>query len=361
VNELNRLRVIAAMALSLALGPQIAWSQRPPAPVRYTEVRALPFRGEVTLPATVESRTSSLVASEVAGLVSELVAREGDTVRRGQSIVRLRRQSLELRLAASEAALKEAAARLELAERSLERSRELFDSGVISQQQLDDAVSESDAWHGRVGQSKAEAERLQDNLSRSNITAPFTGVVVAEHVGLGEWLDVGGAVVEMVSLTDLEIISMVPGQYLPEITMGQEVSVTFEALPGLEVTGHVSAIIPRAESQSRTFPVKARIDNPGGRIGVGMLARVALGAGSETDVLIVPKDAVVDQGRGQQIFVIGDDQTVSLVPVVTGRGIGEWVVIEGDLQAGQKIVVRGNERLRPGQQVAPEVQEYELP
>ena len=73
------------------------------------------------------------------------------------------------------------------------------------------------------------------------------------------------------------------------------------------------------------------------------------------------KDAVVDQGAGQQVFVIGEDNTVMVVPIATGRGLGGWVVIEGDLQPGQKVVVRGNERLMPGQQVAPEEQEYELP
>jgi RND family efflux transporter MFP subunit len=186
-------------------------------------------------------------------------------------------------------------------------------------------------------------------------------VVVAEHVGVGEWLDVGGAVVEMVSLTDIEVVSMVPGRYLPEISIGQEVRVTFEALPGLEVIGRVSAVIPRADPKARTFPVKARIDNPGGRIGIGMLARVALGAGAQALALIVPKDAVVDQGAGQQVFLIGDDGTVQQVAIATGRGFGEWIVVEGDLRPGQKVVVRGNERLMPGQQVVAEELEYKLP
>jgi multidrug efflux pump subunit AcrA (membrane-fusion protein) len=308
VNQLTLQRVILALALAVTAGAQSTLAQMPPAPVRFTEAREYQFRGEVTLPATVAARTSSLVASEVAGLVAELVVREGDTVRRGQAVVRLRRQNLELRLTASRAGLKEASARLELAERSLERSRELFESGVISQQQLDDAVSEADAWHGRVEQGQAETERLEDDLARSNIPAPFTGVVVAEHVGVGEWLDVGGAVVEMVSLTDIEV--------------------------GLEVAGRVSAVIPRADPQSRTFPVKARIENPGGQIGVGMLARVALGAGALGVVTIVPKDAVVDLGGGQQVFIIGDDNTVSALPVSTGRGLGEWVVIIGDCGRG---------------------------
>jgi RND family efflux transporter MFP subunit len=137
--------------------------------------------------------------------------------------------------------------------------------------------------------------------------------------------------------------------------------VTFEALPGLEVIGRVSAVIPRADPKARTFPVKARIDNPGGRIGIGMLARVALGAGAQALALIVPKDAVVDQGAGQQVFLIGDDGTVQQVAIATGRGFGEWIVVEGDLRPGQKVVVRGNERLMPGQQVVAEELEYKLP
>ena len=349
--------------LALALGPSAALEaqQMPTAPVRYAEALAHSVRSEVVLPGTVVARTSSVVASEVAGLVVELGAREGDAVRRGQLIAALRRQNLELQLAESQAELKEAQARLELARRSLERSQELFASGVVSRQQLDDAESEAEAWAGRVAASEAKIARLEDDLTRSRIPAPFNGVIVAEHVDIGEWLDVGGAVVEMVSLDDLEVVTALPERYFERLRLGTSARVTFEALPGFEVGGQVSSIVPRADAQARTFPVKVRIANPEGRIGVGMLARIAFAAGDEVPAVIVPKDAVVARPDGGILYVIDGDDTVRAVSVTTGAGTGAWVAVEGAVQPGDRVVVRGNERLFPGQKVHGEKEEYQLP
>jgi RND family efflux transporter MFP subunit len=357
-------RVVALIVLwigSAATATLLAQSGRPPAPVRYTTARLHQVRGEVTLPGTVTARTSSVVASEVAGMVTHLLVREGESVRRGQSIARLRQQTLELRLAQLEAELKEAQARLDLADRSLGRSRELHDSGVVSQQQLDDAVSESEAWQGRVDSAQAQIDRLEDDLERSRIPAPFAGVVVAEHVDVGEWLDVGGAVVEMVSLDDLEVVTALPERYFERLTKGTAVRLTFEALPGFVVEGEVSAIIPQADRQSRTFPVKVRVANPEGRIAVGMLARLAFAAGSEHDAIIVPKDAIVARMGSSLVFVIDSDNTIATKTVTTGAGVGGWIVVEEGLAEGERVVVRGNERLRPGQTVQAEEEEYELP
>lgn len=342
---------------ALAQGP----GGMPPSPVRYAEAERHELRSEAILPGTVAARTSSLVASEVAGLVVGLGAREGDTVRRGQVIVRLRRQNLELRLAEARGELREAEARLDLAERSLKRFRGLADSGVVSQQQLDDAVSEAAAWQGRVEAIRAEIARLEDDLDRATIKAPFSGAVVAEHVDVGEWVGIGDPVVEMVSLDDLEVVSSVPEQYFAAIERGDRVRVTFEAVPYLELEGTVSAVVPRADAQARTFPVKVRIANPDLQLGVGMLARIAFPVGRPAEATIVPKDAVVG-GRGEQaVFVIRDDDTVERLPVRGGTASGLWVAVEGAVEPGDRVVVRGNERLQPGQKVVGEREEYELP
>ena len=343
--------IAAAVLVGLAA---TGTAQMPPSPVRYTEARQETIATAVVLPGTVQSRMSSVVASEVAGLVVELAAREGDRVRRGQPVAKLRRQNLELRLEESRAALKEAAARLQLAQRSLERSRELFESGVVSQQQLDDAASEAEAWQGRVAQNEAQIAQLEDDMTRAHIPAPFTGVVVAEHVDVGEWLDVGGAVVEMVATDELEVVTALPERYFHAVHVGMGAVVTFEAVPGLRVEGQVSSIVPRADGQARSFPVKVLIANPEGRIADGMLARLALAAGREQPTTMVPKDAIVRGGGSPVVFVIDDDDTVRQVAVTPGVASDEWIAVEGAVAPGTRVVVRGNERLMPGQKVVPQ-------
>jgi membrane fusion protein (multidrug efflux system) len=356
----ENLRALALCAL-LAVPSAAIGQQMPPMPVRSTEVRTHAVRPLVKLPGSVRSRTSSVVASEVAGLVVELAARDGDRVRRGAPIARLRPQTLELRRDAARSGLKEAVARLELATRNLARSRELFDSGVVSRSQLDDAVSEADAWQGRVDQLEADIARLEDDLERSVIRAPFSGVVVAEHIQVGQWMDVGGPVVDLVDLAELEVVVDVPEREFARLVVGGPAVVTFGALPEVEIEGRIGAIIPRADAQARSFPVKVRIANAEERIGIGMLAQVAFPAGEAREALVVPKDAVVRQGSDTLVWLVDDQGAVRPVPVSVGAAVGDWVEVEGELSSGEHAVTRGNERLRPDLEVVATPLEYELP
>lgn len=333
----------------------------PPSPVRYTEAREHAVRRAVQLPGTVESRTVSVVASEVEGLVTDFPHREGETVAKGEPLARLRTTSLELRREAAQAQLKEAEARRKLAQRNLERARELFEAKVFSQQQLDDALYESNAWQGRVEALTAEIAQISHDIDRGTIRAPFAGAIVGERTQVGEWVAKGDPVVEMMSLDDYEVRVEVPERYFANLKVGTAATVTFEALPGIEVSGRISALIPRADPQARTFPLKVRIPNRGGKIGVGMLAQVLFPSGESYRATLVPKDAVVNQGAQKVVYLMNGDNTVSLVRVETGAGVGAWVEVRGPLQPGQRVITRGNERLRPGQVVRGEPLEYELP
>jgi len=333
----------------------------PASPVRYTKAERHAVRRTIVLPGSVASRTESLVASEVEGLVVELAAREGTAVRKGQTIARLRSDQLELRLAAAGADLREAEARLTLAENNLTRSQELFESQVLSKGQLDDSQSEFNAWQGRTERLKAEIASIKLDVERSTIRAPFAGVIVAEHCAVGEWLDQGAPVAELISLDDLEVRVDVPERYYGTIKSGSETTVQLESLPGLELSGSVSAVVPRANPQARTFPLKIRINNKDGKIGAGMLAQVSFSAGASYQATVVPKDAVITRGDRRFVYILNEDSTVHQVPVEIGIGAGAWVEIQSDLKPGAKVVTRGNERLQPGQQVAGEPLEYELP
>lgn len=356
----------ALLRLALCLTPlmfmSVVLAQGPPAsPVGYTEVLEHEVQSILRLSGSVESKTVSLVATEVDGLVVELLAREGDVVRKGQVLASLRTTNRALQLRASEAQLKETKSRWMLAEKNLQRAKELFEEKVTSQEQLDSAFYEFSAWEGRVEQIKADIERLQEDLDRSKIQAPFAGTIVEEHTEVGEWVKVGDPVVEMVSLAELDIRVDVPERYFETLNPGAVATVTFDSLPKFEIKGHISAIIPRADLRARTFPVKVRIPNEEGRVGVGMLAQVTLPAGGSYRATVVPKDAVVNQGPEKIVYLINGDNTVSPVSVETGAGVGAWLAVLGDLKAGQKVVTRGNERLSPGQQVRGEPTEHSPP
>ncbi len=354
------------LAAALGLLTPVAAAQPRSSPVGYTEARRYRVQERLRLPGSVESALISRVASEIAGRVIECAVRPGDRVERGQVLVRLNGRSLELALGAAEAQLREAEARRKLAERSYERARELSASGVFSKQQLDDTLYELRAWQGRVDSLQAEIERIRYDLERSTIRAPFDGVVTAKSTEVGEWLNAGSPVVELVSLEELEAVVHVPERYYRMLRPGAAARVTLDALPGTVFRGRVSAVIPRADPQARTFHAKIRLPADAGRVAAGMLAEVELegisgDGGAAREATVVPKDAVVREGEQTVVYVLDGDGLAKAVPVVPGPGIGVWTVVNGALAPGQKVITRGNERLRPGQRVAGEPVAYPLP
>ena len=359
--SINRTPLVLAGA-AVVLAPIVAYTQpTAPVPVGVTAVREMRFDARLHLTGTVRSQRYSVVAAEVDGLVETLHVREGDFVRRGAPLATLRRAVLQLDLDAKSAELREAEARLDLAQQNLRRARDLFESGVTSRQDLDAAVSESTAWKGRVDRLEAEIARAEDDLARSSIPAPFSGFVIRERTQVGEWLNVGAPVVEMIDLEEPEIVLEVPERHFAALAVGSSATVTFEALPGLRIDGQVTAVIPAADPQARTFPVKVRFPNRDHRVGAGMLARVELALGQAGPGLAVPKDALLSDGDGVKVLVVGLDQVVAAVDVRTRRAAGQWVEVEGDLAADDRVITRGNERVQPGQAVAPSVVEYAGP
>ncbi len=351
--------LLCGMTVTAAALP--ALPQMPPSPVRFTEAEEHSVHRSIKLPGTAESPTSSLVATPVAGIVVALESREGTSVTQGRVLARLDTVNLELQLETLMAQLKEARARLKLAENNLSRARDLFDSEVVAQQQLDDASSEFTAWQGRVEALTARKSRIDMDLERSSIRAPFHGVVVSEETEIGEWLAIGDPVVELLSLDALDVRVEVPERFFQNLVPDGEASVSFKSLPDLAIRGKIIAIIPRADPQARTFPVKVRIPNREGRIGVGMLAQVELLAGESYRATVIPKDALLTHGTENFVFVLQGDDTVHRTAVEPGDGIGAWIVVRGDIQPGQRVITRGNERLEEGQSVAAQPMAYEGP
>jgi RND family efflux transporter MFP subunit len=348
--------IVAAVVMTLST----SLSAQPVTPVRVTRAIDHEVRSNLRLTGTVESRRSSLVASEIAGIVTSLDVREGDLVQRGAPLARLRADNMELRLQSAQQELREAKARLGLAQTNLERARGLYDDQLLSRQQLDDAVSESEAWLARSSRLEAEVSRLRNDLARAVVRAPFTGVVTSEKTSIGEWIAAGGGVVELIDLTNLEVTVNVPESSYAGLRKGAPAQVRFPSLGGLELPGTVRAVVPRANPQSRTFPVKIEFRNEGTSVGVGMIAEVRMATGASTRGTVVPKDAIVRQGTTTGVYVVGSDSVIEWVEVETGLSAGAWVEVSG-VRPGARVVTRGNERLRNGQTVRAEELEYPKP
>ncbi len=356
----RRSRLGGAWLALLVVGPAFGQGGGP-APVGVTQAIRGEVRRAIELSGSVEARRTSLVATEVAGLAVEKYVREGDRVKKGQPLLRLRQVDVNLRLRAKEGEIEEARSRLELARSAHERARDLFGEELISVERLDNAVSELEAWQGRLARLEAELDLLKAELYVTTVRAPFAGVIAREHVAEGEWVDAGGATFELVDTDHLELALEVPESLISDLSKDEPVTVSFAGLDGLEVQGAVRSIVPRADPQSRTFPVKVELPNPEGKIGAGMLGRARLASGEPQSVVLVPKDALVSQGTERSVFKVSGAGSVESIAVRAGTSRGTWIAVEGGIDAGDVVVVRGNERLRPGQEVEATPVEVSLP
>lgn len=318
------------------------------------------MRRTVRLPGSIVSTTISTVASEVAGLVMDLPVQEGQRVDKGTVIARLRQETLRLRLAESQAQRREDESRRKAAQLRLERTDGLLSEGIVSQQQLDDARYEYNAWQGRVERLDAEIARLEDEVERSVIRAPFAGVILTKVAEVGEWVTVGGAIIELLSMDSLVVQVEVPERFYGQLHKQSHATVRFEALGSLELRTPIGTIIPRADLQARTFPLRLPLPNRAD-FGVGMTVSVILPIGEVYPALVVPKDALVDDRGRRAVFRMDAANRVERVFVETGAGLGAWIEVSGDLAVGDRIITRGNERLFPGQVVKGQAVEYPLP
>ena len=355
------MREISLLSVAALLAAHPVAAQQPPAaPVRVTPAASFTFQAEVRLPARVESRVTSLVATEVEGLVVEYNAREGQEIKQGDVLAKLRTRQLELEIQAIEAQIQEQNSRRKLAEREYNRAQELFDAKVIPEEELDVKQYELETFDGREASLRAQIERLEDQIEQSVVRAPFDGVILAESSEQGEWLGKGGAVAELMSRKNLQVHVDVPERYLTRFRQGSAVSISFDALGGRRVAGTVRAVIPQADLDSRTFPVKLEIPEVAGAL-PGMLAEAVFPGGERGARTIVPKDAIVLRGSAQLVYIVTSEGAAQPVPVRPGAAVGQWIAVEGPISPGDSVVVRGNERLQPGQPVSAQTLEYPLP
>ncbi len=339
--------------------PWIWGWQFPPSPVGFTEAKQVMLRQEIRLTGTVRGRVGGSVAGEVAGLVVEIMVEEGSKVTKGQPLLRLDTDRTQLQIKAAQGNLQDTVARLKLAENRLKRAESLFEQEIYSTQQLEDNRFEVQAMAGSRLRLEALLEELRLNLKRAVVHAPYEGTILKKSTEVGQWVTAGGDVFEMISLAEPVVWVAVPERYYASLRVGDRVKVTFDALPN-QLEGEIIAVIPRA-SESRTIPVKIAIPNEDGRIPEGILARVSFLAGDAYKATMVPKDAVLSQSSGKQVYLLGEDEKVAAVTVETGIGSGLWIEVIGSIQPGQKVITLGNERVQPGQVVKGQLREYQEP
>ncbi|WP_339728983.1 efflux RND transporter periplasmic adaptor subunit [uncultured Gimesia sp.] len=403
--------VASICVFALYSGPLMA--QRGPAAVAVAEIVERETASGQMFVGTVLPIKRSSIGSAVGGRVAEFSVNEGDFVRAKQPLAQLLTNTINLEVAAEKAeldfrkhelaelengsrpdeirrakALMQAAkADSEYQQKRLKRLESLYARKAVNDDDIQQVVSESIrseelfqealaaynlAVEGprkeKIAQAKSQVaiqqalvDKLESQVVKHTIITPFDGYVVAEHTEVGQWVNSGELVAEVIALGEVDVQVQVLENHVPHVRLGMEVRVEVPAIPDQVFTGTVVLIVPQADVRSRTFPVKVRIKNTitkdGPLLKSGMLARAILPTGPQQRALLVSKDALVLGGPTPMIYVVEPSSDkknqgkARAVPVQVGVANGRLIQVKGNLKGGEHVVIRGNERLRPGQDV----------
>lgn len=328
-----RALVLFAFALPVPALAQAAAGKPSAVPVKASPVRVSTLSTEVSAVGTLLANESVMIRPEIAGRVVAIHFDEGQSVPKGARLVTLDQAEYQAILAQSEAEAK-------LATRRYERSRELRKQNFISQEAVDEARSNLD-------RSVARRQETEAKLAKSELRAPFSGVVGLRQVSPGAYVKEGADIARLEDIDSIKVDFRIPEVFVGALRPDQEATVRVDAFPNQSFKGRIYALEPGVDEKSRTLLVRARIPNKDRKLRPGMFARVVLTLGTRDAAIVVPDQAIVPRGESVFVYRVVDGKA-ALTPVTTGaRAPGEVEIVKG-LSPQDVVVVDGQIKLQDG-------------
>ena len=348
----TRAIILTVIVLLLLLGGLYLWRgwregraqgwQPQAVPVAAMQVMARDLPAALEAVGNLRAVREVTLSPEVAGRVSALHFEAGAQVGAGALLVQL--------FDGPERADRRAAqARSAFAGIQLARSRGLAPTGAEPRELLEQRAADRDS-------AAAAVQQIDARLIQKQVRAPFAGVLGIRRVNLGQYLNPGDAIATLTALDSLFVEFALPQQELSRLKPGSTVAVTSDAWPGRRFTAKVNAIEPRIGEDTRNVTVQALLPNPDRALRPGMYVTAALELPVQPGALLVPATAIQTSAQGDSIIVIRGPNPraggkAELVPVQTGRRVGDEVVVTSGIKAGDMIVTEGQLRVQPGAEV----------
>lgn len=325
--------------------------------VRTLTVVATPIRDRATLSGVIDAKRRVRIFSETNGRVLEIGAEELDAVEPDQLLVQVDPLQARVAVERGQAAVVRARSELGLAETSQDRQQSLKERAVASDSALDDANNRSRVAHATIRDVLAQLEQAQDELAKKTIRAPFHGVLASFEVELGEYVRVGQELGELLDLSTARVTIGLSDRQIVGVRVGQPALLEIEALPNESFEGQVLRVGVAARRDSRKFPVEIELDNAERRLLPGMVARIILELGGETQRILVPREAVIGEFGLRFVYVVSPDENGVLsaerrriavrdLPFDPGR-----VEVTQGLTTGDRVAVSAVQSLRDGTRV----------
>ncbi len=305
----------------------------PPPVVEVTPVVLGTVERTVEAVGTLRANESVTIRPEIAGRIVAIGFKEGEKVRKGATLI-----TLDDSVNAAEVA--EKAANRKISELAYERAKLLVEKKAASVEVRDRAEAQLEA-------DDAGLQLARARLDKTRLLAPFDGVIGLRTVSVGDFVDVGQVLVNLVDIEVLKVDFRVGEIYLPDVVSGQDIAVKVDAFPSQTFTGAVFAIEPEVDINGRAVVIRARLPNQGDQLRPGLFSRVTLIVDRNAQAMLVPEDAIVPEGERHFVYRVADGH-VTLTEVLIGKRKDTHVEVRSGVSPNDLIVTAGQLKLRDG-------------
>jgi len=305
----------------------------PVAPQRFVE--------DVRLTSVATANQDVLVSAEESGVIRELFKDRGDHVTVGEAIAKIDDRVLS-------AQVDQARAASELAQQTWERRKRLWEEEHVGSE-----IAYLEARYA-AEQSAASLAGLEERLARTVVRAPFDGVLDERRVDVGAMVSPGTAIGRLIDLDPIKVFAGVPERYAADLKVGDQASLTFDALGPEVYTARVRYVGSAVDAENRTFPIEVALPNPNGLIKPQMVANMAVARRAVDDAIVLPQDALVRVEDGYVAFVAVERDGVQVAEVrrvELGPTQRNLVVAESGIQAGDRLIVVGQRSVEDGDRI----------
>jgi RND family efflux transporter MFP subunit len=318
---------------------------------RVTVVEAT--RGEVvevvTLTGTVTAERRASLSARTAGLVSSVAVEEGSRVEEGEVILELDSTLAEMALEGATEAVRESVAQSEETERLSQEGTALAKSGGLPTTEAAARAAALRVQRAAVRQLDVDRREQAEIVARHRLVAPFAGVISEKMAEVGEWVETGVPVLELVEVDAVRFDVRAPQEFFAAMREGDGATVRLDSGTGADFPAKIVARVPVKDAVTRTFLVRLDVDAGADVMAPGVSGTADFRLASGRESVTIPRDAIVRQPDGSVGVWVVADGVAEARSVEIGSRMGETVEVRSGIESGERVVVRGNESLQPGQ------------
>ena len=343
---------------------------KPEPPATVVEVAVQPvqmvaFKPTMSFVGRLQAENDVQIEAQVTGYLEDWDYQEGDIVEQGQVLYQIDPAQFEADLAQTQAALAGAQAAAKVATRNEQRGRELIDKGAISAAEMDRLEATKLEADAALQAAEAEVTAAEVNLAFATIRAPITGRIGRSTASPGDLVGPNtGVLTTLVSLDPMQVVFQASETaFLQANARMQELEQQGQQppTPSVQLTlanddiypqrGEVDYISNRIDQATGTIEARATVPNPNGTLRPGQYVQVLLEIPVEVDTLMLPQVALQSDQQGDYVLVVGADNKVVRRNVTVGERVDDNIVVSDGVTAGEQIIVKGLQKVRPGQTV----------